>query len=134
MPIAINGLAFYDSENAIAWRNATGAPDWLFGIEIARDDVPLLFSYEAIDSVSSFDIIKIDRFGNDDETISLSTSLITSNSSTHYCSGIVEYITALDCGVYYFSVNDRYKSDTFKVVGFNQGIDFDVIESGLIVY
>lgn len=108
-------LSFVNIENEISFQDRLNAPEVDFGLQIALKNRPLDFQYLSSEAVSSFSAIKISNIGIIEETISLSTSLITSNGTYHICDGNTDYSTDLDCGVYYFLVNGKYQSESFQV-------------------
>ncbi len=113
--IQVDGLTFYDTEKDIDYQQRQGAPDILFAKEHGTNTKPLKFRYKATDSVTSFIVYQIDLLENVLNEIILDTSLITSDSSYHDCSGLEKYSTYLNLGLFYFVVNDRYKSKKFEV-------------------
>ena len=135
MGIGLKGLRFVDITKENPYWQKQGAPDLFFGIQLASRDYPLMFQYEATDSVSSFTLVKIDSQYNAVDETSLSTSLISSNGVYHLCSGTVEYGIILSKCVYYYKVNDKYFSDIFAAFDtYNRGIGYDIIERTLVVY
>jgi len=134
MPISVSGLDFFDNTEDIPYNDREGKPDILFGIEKAPHHLPLHFRYEATDAVSTFSLVKIDIDYNIISTTALTTSLIASDSTYHTCSGTVEYSVAIELGIYYFLVNDRYQSQIFQAIAIAQGVEYDIIEENLIVY
>jgi hypothetical protein len=132
--IAISGLEFFDTQENISFKKRDGSPDFLFGINIAGHHAPLPFNYISSDSVSSFKIIQVDNLNEYYQEFDLNPSLITSDGSNHICDGLTDYNIALNPGVYYFMVNDRYESARFKIILEKQGVDYDIIECTLIVY
>lgn len=108
-------LNFVNIENEISYQDRLNSPEIDFGLQIALKNAPLDFQYLSSEAISSFSAIKIDNLGAIEETISLSTSLINSNGTYHICDGNTDYSTDLDCGVYYFIVNDKYQSESFQV-------------------
>jgi len=108
-------INFVDITKDIPFQNKNGIPFLTFGLQNALKNKPLSFFYESSSTISSFEAKKIDINGNVTETISLSTSLIISNGTTHICSGDVDYASDLDTGVYYYDVNGQYWSDYFCV-------------------
>ena len=109
-------LGFVNITEELSYQKKFGIPDEYFGIQYALKDTPLDFQYSASESVSNFQAVKVDNTGEIIEITSLSTSLITYASSMHTCTGLVNYSTALDCGVYYFLVNDKFQSDYFRIL------------------
>ncbi len=132
-PITISGLEFYDTQNEINWNKREGYPVDTFGIQGSENSIPLPFEYLATDSISTFSLVNNET----GETTSLSTSLIISDGTSHKCTGLVNYASDLDCGIYYFLVNDRYRSDIFHTLILDEsliGVGYDIIGSTLIVY
>jgi len=136
-PIAISGLAFYNTDYTISWREKAGAPYICFGSQLAENSYPLPFRYKATDAVSTFKLIEINTYGVIINETSLSTSLITSDGAYHTCTGLVEFSTAyIETGLYYFEVNGQYESELFQMMELENvgGIGFDIIGDTLIVY
>ena len=125
--ISVSGLRFVDSTLDFEWKAKFGAPVQSFGLQYSEDSRPLPFIYKATDSVSSFSAVLIDNLGNVISTTSLSTSLISSDGTYHKCDGLTNYASTLDCGTYYFVVNDRYISDVFKAISFDDISEEDAL-------
>lgn len=109
------GLAFVNIENELSFQMKTSIPAGGFGPEISFKNKPLDFQYPSTEAVSSFLAVKLDANQNPIENITLSNLLITSDSVSHICDGLTDYATDLDCGDYYFLVNSKYQSETFRV-------------------
>ena len=109
-------LNFVDITMEVPYQDRYGIPVICFGLQNAMENKPLDFSYLATDTVSDFVAKKVNNLGDVTETINLSTSLIISDGTYHRCDGLTDYATDLEEGVYYFIVNNRYKSDYFNVV------------------
>jgi hypothetical protein len=126
-PITVSGLEFYDTENDIDWGDKLGAPVDNFGIQFSGNVRPLPFIYLATDTVTSFKIIN----NTTGQEITLSTGLITSDSTYHICTGLIDYASAPTSGTYYFFVNDRYRSDIFCILEFAPSVNrFLLLETG----
>ena len=123
-PISVSGLGFYDNTIQIPWREKIGAPIDTYGIQYLEDSNPLPFRYFASDSVSSF---KITNLTTGIET-NLTSSLVSSDGTYHYCSGLVNFSSDLECGIYFFTVNDRYESELFATMELNNY--YLLLESG----
>jgi hypothetical protein len=110
-------LNFVNINEEIAFQNRTGISDASFGLQVALDANPLDFQYSASEAVTSFSAIRKDITGAVVETISLSTSLITYDAinSLHICDGQTPYGTPLECGIYYFLVNNKFQSEDFDL-------------------
>ena len=132
--ITISGLEFIDNTKDIPFRDRSGAPYILAGVQLAPNHKPLLFEYEATDAVSTFELILISPQKIILNQITLTPGLITSNGSTHYCDGLTEYSVDLTYGLGFFVVNDRYESDVFNLIPTIQGVGYDIIECNLLVY
>lgn len=115
MSISKKGLAFVDITYEISFQERSGIPKKDFGLIYAMKSKPLPFEYEASDAVSSFVVKQVNNIGEVIESTSLSTSLITSDGSSHLCDGLTDYAADLDCGLYYFLVNSKYQSEYFRV-------------------
>lgn len=132
--ISVSGLFFFDTNQDIDQLEKVGVPDLVFGMSYGQNSLPLPFRYKSPDAVSSFAAVKVDVFGNVIETISLSTSLVTSDTEYHACTGSVNYSSNLSCGIYYYLINNRYRSSYFTVFGGERtGIGWDIIGSTLRV-
>jgi hypothetical protein len=109
-------LNFVNIENELSFQDRFSIPDSGFSTQIALKNKPLDFQYESSESVSSFEAVKLDAFGQYLESISLSTSLVVLSNGYHICDGLTDYSSDLECGNYYFIVNSKYKSETFRVI------------------
>lgn len=128
LSISISGLEFIDTDYDIAEFEKIGIPVLPFGIQGAKTITPLDFSYLANEAVSSFYAIKIDNLYNILDTITIETSLISYADGKHTCSGLVDFVTALDCGTYYYLVNGHFKSDVFSVVNLENDVTSNCLE------
>jgi hypothetical protein len=108
-------LNFVDITKERPFQVKEGTPFITFGLQNALKNKPLDFFYESSSTVSTFEAKKVNSQGVVTETISLSTSLVTSNGITHVCTGLVDYASDLETGIYYFEVNGQYWSDYFCV-------------------
>ena len=115
--IAVSGLEFYDSYYDIPEYEKLGSPIIKFAAEFGTNLQPLPFQYLSDQAVSTFDLVKIDSHGTVLSTSALSASLVSYNSitKTHNCNGLTYYADIITCGVYYFAVNNRYKSKPFEI-------------------
>jgi hypothetical protein len=134
MSISLSGLEFYDTLFELDFEDKEGAPDFFFGSQFSKVNFPLDFEYLSTDSVSSFVAVKYNNLGKIEDTITLSTSLIESDGTSHKCDGLTEYTTHLEKGIYKYVVNDRYVSAKFRCFSPLRGINYDIIEKTLIVY
>jgi len=114
--ISVSGLEFFDNFATVPWRDRIGSPDISFGTQYAENSTPLQFDFLSTESLRTFKARKIDNLGNTIYEYDLSTSLITATGTHYICSGTVDYTVALQCGLYYFIVNDRYESELFEVI------------------
>ncbi len=130
-------LQFVDITIDKPYQDRFGLSEIGYGLQFSRSNYPLDFQYKSDEStITTFSAISVDNIGNDVETIALSTSLITANGVYHICDGQTELAARLSCGIYYFLVNDRYKSDYFRMIELEnlRGVGYDIIGSTLIVY
>ena len=109
-------LGFVNIESELSFQSKYGIPTDTFALEYSLKDTPLDFQYTAAEAVSAFIVVKVDNVGNIIETVVISTSLITYSDGQHICTGLVNYASPLDCGLYYFLVNSKYQSDYFQVL------------------
>lgn len=132
--ISISGLEFYDSNYDIPDYLKEGAPEITFASEFGTNLEPLPFQYRAFEVVSSFDLVKMSRDGTIISTTSLSTALITYDSvnGIHMCDGLTAYTDVVLCGLYYFSVNNRYVSKVFEIFELLCPIIDDIVVSNAI--
>ena len=114
--INISGLEFVDIYLELPFDERLGASFMSFGMQFASYSTPLQFNYLSNEEITSFKAVLVDNLGKIVEEITLSTDLIYADGESHLCSGINDYSESLNCGVYYFMVNDHYKSAYFKVV------------------
>jgi len=108
-------LRFVNIQEDFSYLERFGTPDHLFGVQLAPNNKPLDFQYQASESISKFQAIKINPQGIIIEVVSLSTSLVVLDSGRHICSGQLDYNRNLGECLYYFNVNDKYHSELFKV-------------------
>ena len=108
-------ISFEDITRSKSFQNKDGIPFITFGLQKALKNKPLDFFYDSEDAVNSFVATKVNILGEIIDIISISTSLITANGTTHICTGLTDYVTNLESGVYYYEVNGRYRSDYFYV-------------------
>lgn len=114
MSISISGLEFIDSNYQVPRWQKFGAPDIAFGSQYMENTRPLPFIYLASDSVSSFKAVKVSTTYQVIAEYDKSTSLITSDGTYHVCDGLTDFVSSLECGFYYFIVNNRYVSDIVR--------------------
>ena len=134
--ISVSGLEFFNNNYTIPWRKRIGKPDIFYGIQYAENSTPLYFDYLSSETVTSFKAVRVNNLGNDIEETDLNTSLI-SVTDHHICDAQTNYLANLDCGVYYYKINNKYESELFEVFDIDEsmeGIGYDIIEDTLVVY
>jgi len=110
-------LNFKNITGRVAYQDREGNPNILFGIQEARATTPLDFQFNS-SPPTEFLAIKIDSFRNIIDTINLDLSLLVFDVGQLRCSGLNNYLTDLECGLYYFTITavDSYQSEDFYVV------------------
>lgn len=108
-------LNFVDTTQEISFQDRNYTPDIGYGLEVSLKNAPIDFSYKSTETVDTFIAVKVDNQGNAIESINIETSLIDATGVYHNCDGLTDFATNLECGIYYFVVNNRYKSEHFQV-------------------
>lgn len=114
--ITKSGLSFVDINYQTPFWMRSGIPISTFGMQYMENTRMLPFIYLASDSVSSFTAVKITSSFQTIAEYDLSTSLISSDGTYHICDGQTDFIASLECGFYYFIVNNKYYSDIVKTL------------------
>lgn len=130
-------INFINISNNIPYQDRPGDGFIKSGIQLATNNFPIDFQYESSESVTSFKAVKVNLNNEIIEEISLSTYLISSDGFYHVCDGNTAFDAELECGFYYFLVNDKYQSETFEVANFEElfpGINSVISVSGLYFF
>jgi len=111
-------LNFVNILEETPFQDKVNISDEMFGLQMGLPKTPIDFQYIASEAITSFDAIRKDITGDAIETISLSTSLIAYDiaNNLHICNGQSNYATELDCGIYYYLVNEKYQSESFNII------------------
>ena len=125
-------IEFVNITEEVAFQDKHGISDIGFGHQYARDDRPLDFQYQSSEAVTSFTANRVDYKGRVTETTDLNTSLIISGGGVHTCTGQTEYEYTLPYGVYFFLVNNKYKSEFFKVINLRDTDCLDLLGGGVL--
>jgi len=113
--VSIEGTYFFDNTKDEPEWNKRGAVYARFASEYSTNIQPNKFRYLSTETVTSFELLKINENYEILETTSLDTSLINVADGYHTCSGLIAYSADILPGLYYYRVNNRYYSSVFEV-------------------
>ena len=113
--INVEGTFFFDNTKDEPEWNKRGAVYARFASEYSTNIQPNKFRYISSESISSFELLKVNENYQILQTISLDTSLINTSNGYHTCSGLVAYTADIQPGLYYYMVNNKYYSSVFEV-------------------